>query len=198
MITCSKKKAKRRLKPTGIRRNLAGEILREKIVEEGKNAPVGPTTTPECLPHNIPTRKNGHDIEDSRDLLDFVEQGLKKDKFRECTGRSSDRDDDRRTRQRVDSPDSKSVGRKDDRKDGVTRREIKMISGGLPDEGNPPSRKAAKRSRNLGLAVEVMPRALADKSPLEIAFSPEEISKTTDTLNRPLVISMDAIDVTIQ
>ncbi|MED6120918.1 hypothetical protein PIB30_025402 [Stylosanthes scabra] len=80
-------------------------------------------------------KQNGHDTEDCRDLLEFVEKGLKKGKFREYTGRSNDRGDDRRTRQRVGSPDKSTEG-KDEPKDGVARREIKMISGGLPDEGN--------------------------------------------------------------
>ncbi|MED6175995.1 hypothetical protein PIB30_083675 [Stylosanthes scabra] len=122
---------------------------------------------------------------------------LKKGKFRECTGRSNDRRDDRRTRQRADSPE-RSTERKDEPKDGVVRREIKMISGGLPDEGNPPSRKVAKRSKQSCLAVEVMPRTLHDKPPPEITFSSEEIGRTTDTLNPPLVISMDVTDATIR
>ncbi|MED6217303.1 hypothetical protein PIB30_016492 [Stylosanthes scabra] len=98
--------------------------------------------------------------------------GLKKGKFREYTGRSNDRRDDKRTRQRVDSPDKSTEG-KDDPKEG-TSREIKMISRWLPDEGNPPSRKAAKRSKHSCLAVEVMPRTLHDKPPPEITFSSEE------------------------
>ncbi|MED6205744.1 hypothetical protein PIB30_020531 [Stylosanthes scabra] len=87
-------------------------------------------------------KQNGHDTEDYRDLLEFIEKGLKKGKFREYTGRGSDRRDDRRTRHMADSPE-----RKNDSKEVVVRREIKMISGGLPDEGNPPSRKAAKMSK---------------------------------------------------
>ncbi|MED6181328.1 hypothetical protein PIB30_018266 [Stylosanthes scabra] len=141
-------------------------------------------------------KQNGHDTKDCRDLLEFVERGLKKGKFCEYTGRSSDQGDERRTRQRVSSSD-KSAERKDEPKEGVTRREIKMIFGGLPDERNPPSRKAAKRSRHSCLAVEVMPRALHDKPPPEITFSSEEIGRTTDTLNPSLVISMDVIDATI-
>ncbi|MED6195208.1 hypothetical protein PIB30_035818 [Stylosanthes scabra] len=121
-------------------------------------------------------KQNGHDTEDCRDLLEFVERGLKKGKFREYTRRSNDRGDDKRTRQRVSSPD-KSAERKDEPKEGVTRREIKMISGGLPDEGNPPSRKAAKRSKHSCLAVEVMPRALHDKPPPKITFSSEKDRK---------------------
>ncbi|MED6145163.1 hypothetical protein PIB30_022473 [Stylosanthes scabra] len=141
-------------------------------------------------------KQNGHDTEDCRDLLEFVEKGLKKGKFREYTGRSSYRRDDRRTRQRVDSPEKSAEG-KDEPRDGVVRREIKMISGGLPDEGNPPSRKDAKRSKHSCLAVEIMPRTLHDKPSPEITFSSEEIGRTTDTLNPPLVISMDVIDATI-
>ncbi|MED6159315.1 hypothetical protein PIB30_041248 [Stylosanthes scabra] len=142
-------------------------------------------------------KQNGHDTEDCRDLLEFVEKGLKKGKFREYTGRSIDQRDDRRTRQIVDSPEKSTEGR-DEPKDGVTRREIKIISGGLPDEGSPPSRKAAKRSKHSYLATEVMPRTLHDKPPPEITFSSEKIGRTTDTLNPPLVISMDVIDATIR
>ncbi|MED6160544.1 hypothetical protein PIB30_052369 [Stylosanthes scabra] len=65
-------------------------------------------------------KQNGHDTEDCRDLLEFVEKGLKKGKFREYTGRSNDRRDDKRTRQRVDSPD-KSIEGKDEPKEGTTR-----------------------------------------------------------------------------
>ncbi|MED6203986.1 hypothetical protein PIB30_004573 [Stylosanthes scabra] len=83
-------------------------------------------------------KQNGHDTEDCRDLLEFVEKGLKKGKFREYTRRSNDRGNDRRTRQRVSRPNKSTKG-KDEPKEGVARREIKMISGGLPDEGNPPS-----------------------------------------------------------
>ncbi|MED6216139.1 hypothetical protein PIB30_004623 [Stylosanthes scabra] len=50
-----------------------------------------------------------------------------------------------------------------------------MISGGIPDEGNPPSKKAAKRSKHSCLAVEVMPRPLAGNPPPAIVFSSEEI-----------------------
>ncbi|MED6148227.1 hypothetical protein PIB30_051061 [Stylosanthes scabra] len=142
-------------------------------------------------------KQNGHDTEDCCDLLEFVEKCLKKGKFREYTGRSGDRRDDRRTRQRADSP-KKSTEGKNEPKDGVVRTEIKMISGGLPDEGNPPSRKATKRSKHSCLAVEVMPRALHDKPPPEITFFSEEIGRTTDTLNPPLVISMDVFDATIR
>ncbi|MED6144775.1 hypothetical protein PIB30_018623 [Stylosanthes scabra] len=100
-------------------------------------------------------------------------------------------------RQRADSPKRSTEG-KDERKDGVVRREIKMISKGLSDEGNPPSRKAAKRSKHTCLAVEVMPWALHNKPPPEITFSSEEIRRITETLNPPLVISMDVIDATIR
>ncbi|MED6181483.1 hypothetical protein PIB30_019737 [Stylosanthes scabra] len=76
-----------------------------------------------------------HTAKDCRDLLEFVEKRLMKGKFCEYNGRSSDRRDDRRTRQRVDSPEKSAEG-KDEPRDGVVRIEIKMISGGLPDEGN--------------------------------------------------------------
>ncbi|MED6181102.1 hypothetical protein PIB30_016440 [Stylosanthes scabra] len=115
-------------------------------------------------------KQNGHDTEDCRDLLEFVDKGLKKGKFHQYTGRSSDRRDERSTRQRADSPEKSTEG-KDEPKDGVVRREIKMISEGLPDEGNPPSRRAAKMSKHSCLAVEVMPRTLHDKPLPEITFS---------------------------
>ncbi|MED6118297.1 hypothetical protein PIB30_001529 [Stylosanthes scabra] len=57
-------------------------------------------------------KQNDHDTEDCRDLLEFVEKGLKKEKFQEYTGRSSDRRDDRRTRHRVDSPEKSTEGKK--------------------------------------------------------------------------------------
>ncbi|MED6128366.1 hypothetical protein PIB30_096996 [Stylosanthes scabra] len=44
-------------------------------------------------------KQHGHDTEECRDLLDFVEQGLKNGKFREYTSRYRNRDDDRRVRQ---------------------------------------------------------------------------------------------------
>ncbi|MED6141578.1 hypothetical protein PIB30_104856 [Stylosanthes scabra] len=40
-------------------------------------------------------KQNGHDTEECRDLLDYVEQGLKNGKFREYTSRYKQRDDDR-------------------------------------------------------------------------------------------------------
>ncbi|MED6136041.1 hypothetical protein PIB30_052303 [Stylosanthes scabra] len=39
-------------------------------------------------------KQNGHDTEECRDLLDFVEQGLKNRKFREYTSRHRHKDDD--------------------------------------------------------------------------------------------------------
>ncbi|MED6184160.1 hypothetical protein PIB30_044826 [Stylosanthes scabra] len=56
-------------------------------------------------------KQNGHDTEDCRDLFEFVEKGLKKGKFREYTGRSNDRRDDKRTRQRMDSLDKSTEGK---------------------------------------------------------------------------------------
>ncbi|MED6181811.1 hypothetical protein PIB30_022840 [Stylosanthes scabra] len=44
-------------------------------------------------------KQNGHGMEECRDLLDFVEQGLKNGKFHEYTSRYKHRDDDRRVRQ---------------------------------------------------------------------------------------------------
>ncbi|MED6227485.1 hypothetical protein PIB30_114052, partial [Stylosanthes scabra] len=110
-------------------------------------------------------KQHGHDTEECRDLLDFVEEGLKNGKFREYTGRHRNRDDDRRVRQRQNSPEPKSEKRRDEPKERGVHREIAMISGGIADEGNPPSRKAAKRSKHSCLAVEVMPRPLAGNPP---------------------------------
>ncbi|MED6203641.1 hypothetical protein PIB30_001339 [Stylosanthes scabra] len=87
---------------------------------------------------------------DCRDLLEFVEKGLKKGKFHEYTGRSGDRRDDRRTRQRENIPEKSTEG-KNDHKDGVDRREIKMISGGLPGEGNPRPGKQPKGTNSHAL-----------------------------------------------
>ncbi|MED6172812.1 hypothetical protein PIB30_053405 [Stylosanthes scabra] len=89
-------------------------------------------------------KQHGHDTEECRDLLDFVEQGLKNEKFREYTDRYKNRDDERRVRQRPNSPKPKPERRKDEPRKRGTHREIAMILGGIPEEGNPPSRKAAK------------------------------------------------------
>ncbi|MED6183626.1 hypothetical protein PIB30_039466 [Stylosanthes scabra] len=39
-------------------------------------------------------KQNGHDTEDCRDLLEFVEKGLKKGKFHEYTGKSTEGKDE--------------------------------------------------------------------------------------------------------
>ncbi|MED6126564.1 hypothetical protein PIB30_079657 [Stylosanthes scabra] len=64
-------------------------------------------------------KQNGHDTKECRDLLDFVEQGLKNGKFREYTSRYKHRDDDRRVRQRPNSPEAKTDRRKDEPKNEV-------------------------------------------------------------------------------
>ncbi|MED6126818.1 hypothetical protein PIB30_082128 [Stylosanthes scabra] len=97
------------------------------------------------------------------DLFGFVEQGLKNGKSREYTSRYKQRDDDRRVRQRMNSPENKADKKRDELKDRGTHCEIAMTSEGIPEEGNSPSRKAAKRSRHSCLAVEVMPRTLEGK-----------------------------------
>ncbi|MED6133373.1 hypothetical protein PIB30_027670 [Stylosanthes scabra] len=79
-----------------------------------------------------------------------------------------------------------------------THREIAMISGGIPKEGNPPSKKAAKRSEHSCLAVEVMHRPLAGKPPPAIVFSSEEIKQTTNSMNQTLVISASTINTKIR
>ncbi|MED6165841.1 hypothetical protein PIB30_103509 [Stylosanthes scabra] len=81
-----------------------------------------------------------------RDLLDFVEQGLKNGKFREYTSRNKNKDDERRVRQRPNSPDPKTERRKDEPKERSTHHEIAMISRGIPEEGNPSSKKAGKEA----------------------------------------------------
>ncbi|MED6155861.1 hypothetical protein PIB30_009334 [Stylosanthes scabra] len=98
----------------------------EEIQDRSHDVPSGRVPAPQAIKNthrgdrNAYCRyhkQNGHDTEDCRDLLKFVERGLKKGKFREYTGRSSDRGDDRRTRHRVSSPD-KSAERKDEPKGG--------------------------------------------------------------------------------
>ncbi|MED6127963.1 hypothetical protein PIB30_093119 [Stylosanthes scabra] len=53
-------------------------------------------------------KQHGHDTEECRDLLDFVEQGLKSGKFRENTGTYKNRDDERRVRQRPNNLEPKT------------------------------------------------------------------------------------------
>ncbi|MED6177885.1 hypothetical protein PIB30_102335, partial [Stylosanthes scabra] len=142
-------------------------------------------------------KQHGHDTEECRDLLDFVEQGLKNGKFPEYTSRYGNRDDERRVRQRTNSPEPKTEKRKDEPREHGTHHEIAIISGGFPKEGNPPSKKAAKRSRHSCLAVEVMPRPLAGKPPPAIVFFSEEIKQTTNSMNQPLVISESTINTKI-
>ncbi|MED6153017.1 hypothetical protein PIB30_097510, partial [Stylosanthes scabra] len=132
---------------------------------------------------------HGHDTEECRDLLDFIEEGLKNRRFREYTGRNRNKDDERRVRQRQNSPKTKAERRRDEPKERSAHREIAMISGGIPDEGNPPSKKAAKRSKHSCLAVEVMPRPLAGNPPPAIVFSSEEIRQTTSNMNQPLKVT---------
>ncbi|MED6116399.1 hypothetical protein PIB30_099989 [Stylosanthes scabra] len=74
-------------------------------------------------------KQHGHDTEECRDLLDFIEQGLKNGKFREYTSRYRNRDDERRVRQRPNSPEHKPKRWKDEPKEHGTHREIAMISG---------------------------------------------------------------------
>ncbi|MED6196518.1 hypothetical protein PIB30_048245 [Stylosanthes scabra] len=102
-------------------------------------------------------KQHRHDTEECRDLLDFIEEGLKNGRFREYTSRNRNKDDERRVRQRQNSPETKAERRRDEPKERNAHREIAMISGGIPDEGNPPSKKVAKRNKHSCLAVEVMP-----------------------------------------
>ncbi|MED6200006.1 hypothetical protein PIB30_081173 [Stylosanthes scabra] len=78
--------------------------------------------------------QHGHDTEECRDLLDFIEEGLKNGKFRKYTGRYRNRDDERRVRQRQNSPEPKLERRRDEPKECSAHREIAMISGGIQDE----------------------------------------------------------------
>ncbi|MED6151518.1 hypothetical protein PIB30_083258 [Stylosanthes scabra] len=87
-------------------------------------------------------KQNGHNTKKCRDLLDFFEQGLKNGKFREYTSRYKQRDDDRKVRQQMNSPENKADRKKDEPKGRGAHRGIAMISGGIPEEGNPPSKKA--------------------------------------------------------
>ncbi|MED6164358.1 hypothetical protein PIB30_089092 [Stylosanthes scabra] len=132
-------------------------------------------------------KQHGHDTEECRDLLDFFEQGLKNGKFREYMSRYRHRDEERSVRQRPNSLEAKTEKRKDEPKERSTHHEIPMISGGIPEEGKPPSKKAAKRSRHSCLAVEVMPRILARKPP------PDNQGSSADILFRRC---FDALELT--
>ncbi|MED6136379.1 hypothetical protein PIB30_055579 [Stylosanthes scabra] len=123
---------------------------------------------------------------------------LKNGRFHEYTGRNRNKDDERRVRQRQNSPETKAERRRDEPKEHSAHREIAMISGGIPDEGNPPSKKAAKRNKHSCLAVEVMPRPLVGNPPLAIVLSSEEIRQTTSNMNQPLVISASTINTKIR
>ncbi|MED6112807.1 hypothetical protein PIB30_065031 [Stylosanthes scabra] len=76
-------------------------------------------------------KQHEHDTEECRDPLDFIEQGLKNEKFCEYNGRYRNKDDERRVRQRPNSPEPKPERRKDEPKERGTHREIAMISGGI-------------------------------------------------------------------
>ncbi|MED6150268.1 hypothetical protein PIB30_070813 [Stylosanthes scabra] len=86
-------------------------------------------------------KQTGHDTKECRDLLEFVEQGLKNEKFCEYTNKYRQRDDDRRVSQRVNSSEGKADRKKDDPKERSVHREIAMITWGIPEEGNPHLRK---------------------------------------------------------
>ncbi|MED6165493.1 hypothetical protein PIB30_100000, partial [Stylosanthes scabra] len=91
-------------------------------------------------------KQNEHDTEECRDLLDFVEQGLKNGKFREYTSRYKQRDDDRRVRQWMNSLENKADKKRDEPKDRGTHRKLAMISRGIPEERNPLPRKQQKEA----------------------------------------------------
>ncbi|MED6224476.1 hypothetical protein PIB30_084473 [Stylosanthes scabra] len=81
---------------------------------------------------------------------------------------------------------------------GLKKGKFREYTGRSGDQRDNRRTRAAKRSKQSCLAVVVMPRTLHDRPPPEITFSSEEVRRTTDTLNHPLVISMDVIDATIQ
>ncbi|MED6111101.1 hypothetical protein PIB30_049415 [Stylosanthes scabra] len=142
------------------RKTVLGGINSEKEKDEGSKDPTGDRNL-----YYKYYKQNGHDTEECSNLLGFVEQGLKKGKFREYTRRYKQRDDDRRVRQRMNNPENKTNKKRDEPKDHGTHREIAIILEGIPEQENPPSKKAVKRSRHSCLAVEVMPRTLEGKPP---------------------------------
>ncbi|MED6223909.1 hypothetical protein PIB30_078708 [Stylosanthes scabra] len=71
----------------------------------------------------------------------------------------------------MNSPENKADKKRDEPKVRSTHREIAMISGGILEEGNPLSKKAAKRSQHSCLIVEVMPRTLEGKPPPAKVFA---------------------------
>ncbi|MED6164067.1 hypothetical protein PIB30_086170 [Stylosanthes scabra] len=81
-------------------------------------------------------KQKGHDTEECSDLLGFFEQGLKNGKFHEYTSRYKQRDDDRRVRQRMNSPENKDDKKIDEPKDRGTHHEFAMLSEGILEEGN--------------------------------------------------------------
>ncbi|MED6127563.1 hypothetical protein PIB30_089198 [Stylosanthes scabra] len=149
MITCSRKKDRLPSRLTGARKTTLGRNTSGTTEDEKNTDPTDRTTTPQppspikntsrgdrhsyCKYH----KQHGYDTEECRDLLDFVEHGLKNGKFREYTGRYKSRDDEIRVRQRPNNPEPKTERRKDEPRERGTHREISMISGGIPKEGNP-------------------------------------------------------------
>ncbi|MED6154895.1 hypothetical protein PIB30_000397 [Stylosanthes scabra] len=87
-----------------------------------------------------------------------------------------------RLRQRIDRLE------KDDPKGHRAHQEIAIVSGGIPEEGNP-HLKTTKRSRSSCLAVKVMPGALVSKPPPMV---------TIDNRNQSLVISVVTINTMIR
>ncbi|MED6135214.1 hypothetical protein PIB30_044203 [Stylosanthes scabra] len=190
MITCSRKKDKLPSRLTGARKTTLGRNTSGTTEDEKNPDPIDRSNSPAACeilsalvvgmtgntPHSHPTSRY-------LKLKGCRLQGLKNGKFREYTGRYKNRDDARRVRQRPNNPKPKTKRRNDEPRERGTHREIAMISGGILDEGNPPSKKVAKRSRHSCLAVEVMPRPLTEKPPPAIVFSSEEIKQTTNSMN---------------
>ncbi|MED6221773.1 hypothetical protein PIB30_057958 [Stylosanthes scabra] len=189
MITCSRKKDRlpsrlRGAKKTTLERNTSGRTEDEKNTDpKDPPKPIKNTSRGDRHSYCKYHKQHGHNTEECRDLLDFVEKGLKNGKFREYTSRYKNRDDERKVKQRPNIPEPKTDRRRDEPRERGTHHKIAMISGGIPEEGNPPSKKAAKRSRHSCLAVQVMPRPLAGKPPPAIVFSSEEIKQTTNSMN---------------
>ncbi|MED6194858.1 hypothetical protein PIB30_032408 [Stylosanthes scabra] len=151
MITYSRKKDRLPSRLTGARKSpLEGTLQggqrtkRTQIQQVPALRPIKNTSRGDWHSYCKYHKQHEHDTEECRDLLDFVEQGLKNGKFREYTSRYRNRDDERRVRQRPNNPESKTERRKDEPRERGTHREIAMISGGIPQEENPPSKKAAK------------------------------------------------------
>ncbi|MED6122914.1 hypothetical protein PIB30_044348 [Stylosanthes scabra] len=105
-------------------------------------------------------KQNGHDTEECRDLLDFVEQRLKNGKFREYTSRYKHRDDDRRVRQRMNSPKTKADKRKDEPKE----RDLRILLKQTRTRDTPTSESDQVVPQKSGISFPTRRRALTNIS----------------------------------